>query len=150
MLLFDEFFDELPRALPFLIRPNNAFNSIPLNVSSTSTHYIIRTELPGIPLDKISVEITDDGVLSIQAERPLIDEKDKDKKNEGRENTIIRESWDVRGKLHRSLKFQNDSIDTEGIKAELNNGELIVKVPKKSPDEGKEKKKNVKIIKGKL
>ncbi|CAI2171782.1 4882_t:CDS:2 [Funneliformis geosporum] len=128
MLLFDEFFDVLPHAFSapsFLMRANASYNSIPLNVSSTSTHYIIRTELPGIPQNKISVEITDDGVLSIQAERHLTDEKDKF--NEGEENEIMKESWVAHGKLLRNLKFQKDSIDVEGIKAELNNGELIIK-----------------------
>ncbi len=154
MSLFDDFFDVLPRtfysAPPLLRRgmnTNASYNSLPLNVSTTSTHYIVRTELPGIPQNQISVEITEDGVLSIQAERHSKDEKEK--VNE--ENEIIKESWVAQGKLYRSLKFSKDNIDVDGIKAELNNGELIIKVPKKkSQQEEKEKKKIVKIIKGKL
>ena len=152
MLLFDDLFDVSPFSLaPSLFRRGAItgvpYDSLLLNVSSTSTHYIVRTELPGIPQNQISVEITEDGVLSIQAERHSKDEKGK--VDEEKENEIVKESWVTQGKLYRSLKFNKGSIDVDGIKAELNNGELIVKVPKKSQPE-KGKGRMIKIIKGKL
>ena|ERR1043166_674960 len=143
----DEFYDlSLPLLLLSSTFPN--YSGLRLDVSSTSTHYIVRTELPGIPQNQISVDINDDGVLTIQAERHSKDEKET--KDEV-EDQIIKENWTTRGgKLHRGIKFPKDSIDIDGVKAELNNGELIVKVPKKKPQETKEKKRIIKIIKGKL
>ncbi|RIA87676.1 HSP20-like chaperone [Glomus cerebriforme] len=151
MSIFD-FFDTLPQVHPPLLLgrmfSTATYSSLPLNISSSSTHYTVRTDLPGIPQNKISVDIDEDGILTIQAERNPKDEKEKTK--DGVENEIIKETWVTQGKLQRCIKFPKDQIDVDGVKAELNNGELIVKVPKKKTQEEKEKKRNIKIIKGKL
>ena len=123
------------------------YSSLLLSVSRTSTHYVVCTELPGIPQNQISVDINEDGVLTIQAERHS-KEKTKD---EDVEDEIFNERWWITsGKLYRSISFPKNSIDVDGAKVELNNGELIIKVPKKKTQEANEKKKIIEIIKGKL
>ncbi|GBC08098.1 hypothetical protein RclHR1_00790048 [Rhizophagus clarus] len=149
MLIFDDIFDiTTSRIYPTLSGSTFSSNPLLLNISSTSTHYIVRVELPGIPQSQISVDINDDGLLDIRAERHSKVDKEKIK-DEG-EDEIIKEKWILKGKLQRSVKFPKDCIDVNGVKAELDNGELIIKVPKKKSDEKDPKKKNIKIIKGKL
>src|SRR6266498_1537240 len=83
-----------------------------LNISSTPTHYIVRAQLPGIPQNQISVDINEDGLLNIRAERHSKDEKEK---TEDDENEIIKETWVSHGKLHRSVKFPRDDVDIDGV-----------------------------------
>jgi HSP20 family molecular chaperone IbpA len=152
MLIFDDFFDITSRTYPPLLSGRTTFpssyNSLPINISSTSTHYIIRTELPGIPQNQISVDINEDGLLDIRAERRSKEDKEKTKNEE---DEIVKETWALGGKLQRNIKFPKEYIDIDGVKAELNNGELIIKVPKKkTQDEQDPKRRNIKIIKGKL
>lgn len=151
-MIFDDFFDITSRTYPPLLSGRTTFSSpyksLPLNISSTSTHYIVRTDLPGIPQNKISVDINEDGILDIRAECHPKEDKEKTKDEE---DEIVKENWALEGKLYRSIKFPKEYVDVDGVKAELNNGELIIRVPKKKTQDAKDtKRRNVKIIKGKL
>ncbi|CAG8495477.1 10154_t:CDS:1 [Racocetra fulgida] len=115
--------------------------SIPLDVSTTQSHYIIRADVPGIPLSDISVEVSDTDVLTISTHR-----KNEVQKNDKDEESKISERY--YGKLVRNLKFPKDSIVADGIKAELANGELVIKIPKKKS--GNENKIIKVFQKGKL
>ncbi|CAG8458992.1 HSP20-like chaperone [Gigaspora rosea] len=110
--------------------------AIPLDISTTQTHYIIRADVPGIPLSDISVEISDMDVLTISAHR-----KNEVQKNGKDEDSKITERY--YGKFTRSLKFPKDSIVADGIKAELANGELVIKIPKKK---GGNENKIIKVV----
>ncbi|CAG8592936.1 7512_t:CDS:1 [Cetraspora pellucida] len=130
--LFDDLVEILP--LNFIspmtigLRNQPSGVAIPIDVSTTQSHYIIRADVPGISLSDISVEVSDTDVLTISAHRKNEVQKDEESK--------IGERY--YGKFVRSLKFPKDSIVTDSIKAELANGELVIKIlKKKSGNENK-------------
>ncbi|CAG8553876.1 18512_t:CDS:1 [Dentiscutata erythropus] len=130
--LFDDLIEILPLNFlkPMIIGTSFSQSlgmSIPLDISTTQTHYIIRADVPGIPLSDISLEISDTNVLTISAHRKSeVQENEKSDKEE--DSKIVERYY---GKFVRNLKFPKDSIVADGIKAELANGELIIKIPKK-------------------
>ncbi|CAH1756070.1 21568_t:CDS:2 [Entrophospora sp. SA101] len=133
MPFFEEIFEILPynfikpiKLPPWFINGDN-FNQkfVPINVSTTSTDYIIRAILPGITINQLSIDITNDDILTISGEH-------KKKSDNDEEKPLIVETMGIEGSFTRSIKFPKDSIDIDNIKAEFNNGELIIKVPKKT------------------
>ncbi|CAG8580400.1 2472_t:CDS:1, partial [Dentiscutata heterogama] len=143
--LFDDLIEILP--LNFLtpmtigtsLSQSSRMTTIPLDISTTQTHYIIRADVPGIPLSDISLEISDTGVLTISAHRKR--KVQKNEKSDNEEDSKIVERY--YGKFVRNLKFPRDSIVADGIKAELANGELIIKIPKKK---GGNENKVIKVV----
>ncbi|KAG9298747.1 hypothetical protein G9A89_012815 [Geosiphon pyriformis] len=106
----------------------------PLDISATLNQYILRAELPGIPIENIHVDVTpDENLIIITAERKEIeDENEKPIKVER-----------IRGQISRQFKFPKGIVDLEHVKAEFGNGVLVVKVPKKE-------RKGIRILKARL
>ena len=83
-------------------------------------HYEVRADLPGLEEKDIQIEV-EDGYLTIAGER-------KTEKEEKKDGQVIR-SERVFGKFQRSFKL-GSHVDSEKIKAEFKNGELVVTLPK--------------------
>jgi HSP20 family protein len=98
-----------------------------LDVWETPTEVVYAFDLPGIPEDRISIEVKDDN-LTISAEREKVDETS--------ENGFYR--FERRyGTFARAVGLPQ-GVDQENIAARYENGVLEVRVPK--PEEQKPKK----------
>jgi HSP20 family protein len=98
-----------------------------LDVWETPTEVVYAFDLPGIPEDRISIEVKDDN-LTVSAEREKVDETS--------ENGFYR--FERRyGTFARAVGLPQ-GVDQENIAARYENGVLEVRVPK--PEEQKPKK----------
>lgn len=84
--------------------------------------YIIEAELPGIDKKNINIDV-DNNVLTISAKY------DEDSSQKNGDTRYIRRERRV-GFFRRS--FTLDNMKEEGIKAEINNGVLLIRCPKKA------------------
>ncbi len=103
-----------------------------IDVMEDDQNFMIYCELPGIDLKEIDVSITNN-VITVKGEKKRSEEKNKD-------NFYRREIW--AGNFQRTLSLP-DSVDSEKVNAEMKNGVLIIKAPKK--EEAKPKQISVKI-----
>ncbi|MBC2603678.1 Hsp20/alpha crystallin family protein [Puniceicoccus vermicola] len=85
---------------------------IPVNLYATEDAYEVRAELPGVRKADVSVEI-ENAVLEIKAKRQLDDENAKSEVALVRRITV------------------GDDVDTEQVKARLEDGILSVHLPKR-------------------
>jgi HSP20 family protein len=98
----------------------------------SETHYVLRSDLPGVSEDDISIELDHD-VLTISGER----------KAETREQTggYVRVER-VSGSFSRSVRLP-EGVDAEAITAAFDNGVLEVSVPK--PEQPKPRKVQITV-----
>lgn len=125
--LFEDFMDNVPLIGGREEEENELTRSSSfsprMNVSETEQKYEIEVELPGIKKEDINISISDDGQLTIQGEhRHDIDKQD-------RHFHRVERSY---GTFRRSLSLPRD-VDPDGIKANMNDGILILTLPK-SPE----------------
>lgn len=92
---------------------------LPIDISETDTHLIVRANVPGFTREQIDVEIHDD-VLTIKAER-------KEEKEETGERYFRRELRS--GTMVRRVKLPV-AVGENAIAAELKDGVLTLKVAK--------------------
>jgi len=118
--IFDEFFDE---SYDITSRKCPAHDVI-----ENDKIFIIEIELASIKKENININ-TEDNTLIIEAERKI----DKTLKYNRQERYV--------GKFKRIFTLP-DNVDTEGIKAKLDNGILTISIPK-TIDETKKKKQIV-------
>ncbi|CAG8529594.1 6585_t:CDS:2 [Acaulospora colombiana] len=134
MFIFDDFFPFFPTISRSAFGDVFSSFSIPFNVSTSTTqsHYIIHANVDGIPLSDISVKVNDVGTLLMVTlrGRPLEDIKEEES-DEVKEVDYQSEKEDSRvpenhyEKYVLSVRFPMDSIDVDGIRAELKDGELL-------------------------
>ena len=121
---------ELSRLMNGMLEGNGrqSQNWVPaLDVWETPTEVVYAFDLPGIPEDRISIEVKDEN-LTVSAEREKIDETS--------ENGFYR--FERRyGTFARAVGLPQ-GVDQDNISARYENGVLEVRVPK--PDEQKPKK----------
>jgi HSP20 family protein len=114
----DAWFNEL-----FNLRPGAALaNRARLEVAERDNHYEVRTELPGVDKDQISVDI-DGAWVRIQAQR-----EDRSEEREGERmlySELSQESY------ARAFELPQ-AVDTETAQARFDNGVLSLTLPKKS------------------
>lgn len=85
-------------------------------------HYELKADLPGVSKDNVDITVTND-TLEISGEQ-------KEAKKEESENYLLRERrW---ASFKRSYGFPDEVLPDEA-EAEMKNGILTVKVPKKEP-----------------
>jgi HSP20 family molecular chaperone IbpA len=133
----------------FLFPMLRASSAPAIDVLSTPTHYVILVDLPGVSEKSIKVDASEDGNITIAAERPA----DEDRATKSRDDThasssemIIHERWS--GHAQRSVYFPRESVNIRDIHAELKpDGVLFVSIAKQ--DKG-DSKRSVKILKSKL
>jgi HSP20 family protein len=89
----------------------------PLSVWKDDKSIYVEADVPGFRRDEIELRF-EDGQLWLRAERKLAEHHPEDLYNER-----------AFGKFERRVKIA-DSVDTSGIKAELENGVLTVTLPK--------------------
>lgn len=117
----DDFFDD------FLANSNNEKNAMKCDIYEKGGDYHIEMDVPGFDKKDISINV-DNGYLTITAEKQN-EEKDEEKNYIRRERSY--------GKYERS--FYLGDLETDGIKAEFNNGMLKLTVPKKEVVDTKKK-----------
>jgi len=122
MRIFDDFFDETH---DITSRKCPAHDVI-----ENDNEFIVEMELAGVKKEDISID-TEDGVLTIEAER-----KKDDKLKYNRKESYV-------GKYKRSFVLP-DNVNAEGIEAKLSDGVLTVSIPKAVNET---KKKNQIVIK---
>jgi len=103
-----------------------------LDVIEGDQDITVRCELPGIEQKDLDVTITSN-ILTIKGEK-------RGKTEEGKSDYFKKESWS--GSFQRTVSLPH-SADTEKLYAELKDGILTVKLPKK--EEAKPKQISVKI-----
>lgn len=104
------------------------------DIKDEGDKFVLEAEMPGFEKDDIKLDIDGD-YLTISAEHKTEkDEKDKDGKYIRRERSY--------GSYKRSFDISN--INQEEIGAEYKNGILELNLPKKSPDEPKTRRLEIK------
>lgn len=116
--VFGDFFNE-----PFFAEPlPSPTGVLPLDISESDTHVIVRASLPGYAREDINVQVHE-GVLSISAQRSEQSE-DKDERYHRRERRF--------GSVTRQVTLPT-SIVADETQAELRDGVLTLRLPK-TPD----------------
>ena len=90
-----------------------------MDVEEDENHFIVRTELPGIPKDEVQITL-EDGVLSITGE------KRSDRETKEKNYHVVERSF---GSFHRTLSLPA-GVDAEKASASFENGVLTVSIPK--------------------
>jgi len=127
---FDRMFDEFRTGINELFWPfggrriTSSFNGRePLtDVADLGDRYELRMEVPGIPKDKITIEVTANSI-DISAEH------DESREEKGK-NWLRRERGSVR--FHRRFELPEE-IKSDNTEARLENGVLTISLPKLEP-----------------
>jgi HSP20 family protein len=96
--------------------PNGAFTPL-ADVEEVDDAYVVEIELPGVKRDHVDIEVADRRI-SVHGER-------KERERVG----ILRKRERTVGRFHYEVILPGD-IDEEGIKADLDEGVLTVRLPK--------------------
>lgn len=136
--LFDDFFaKELFDFSPARSFNNFAKNAPAVNILESETSFKIEVAAPGLNKEDIKIEV-EDGILTISSEtKQEKEEKDKDSRYTRREFSY--------SAFKRSFSVDEDSIDTDKVEANYENGVLNIKVPKKVAVPAEKKVKSVTI-----
>ena len=97
-----------------------------VDVHEEENEYVLEADLPGIDKKDINLEVKD-GVLTISAD--VNNEKKEEKKNY---------VYSERRCGHVERSFNLEGIDVSGVKADYQNGVLMVLLPKQKPEEKKD------------
>ncbi len=113
--VFDDFFntDYMPRA--------NA-TAPAINVIENEKNYIVELAAPGLTKEDFNVNINDDGNLSIKMEQK------RENKEENKKAHYLRREFSY-SKYEQTLLLPDD-VDKEAISAKVNDGVLVVELPK--------------------
>jgi HSP20 family protein len=113
------------------------FMSPACDIEETQDHYLVSFDLPGIPKDKLRIELKDDQLI-VSGER-------KEERREEVKNRVSSERY--YGSLQRSFTLPS-AVDPSKVEAHYQDGVLRVAVPK-TPESEAAKPKQVQIKEGK-
>jgi HSP20 family protein len=124
---FDAIFDRLNWGLPALNRAFSEFENegglttrMPrTNVEETDSAYILTLEMPGLSRDEVEVSFENDTII-VKGEK-----SDKAEKKDEKGNSLRRE---YHSRFERS--FNVHGINTDQVSAKMENGILVVTLPK--------------------
>lgn len=131
--LFDSFRDDFedmmnfwwplsPVRRPTGIRPAFRVGYPMSDLEDKGDHYELRADLPGVSKDHVDIKVTNDSI-EISGEQ-------QESKEEKSANYLLKERrW---ASFNRSFSFP-DEVLPDGAEAEMKNGILTVKIPKKEP-----------------
>lgn len=114
---FKTFFDEFENILN---EDDYQINQIALDILENTDAYEIHADLPGFKKEDVNVEAENNQLI--------IEVKHSEEKKEEKKNYLRRERRS--GYFKRVLSLGND-VDTQKIKAKLNDGVLSITLPKK-------------------
>lgn len=118
----DDFFPEMFRRLARpLSMGDEGPGEIRLNVTENEAGYEVRAEMPGARKEDVRVTV-DGNFVSISAEV----HKNREEKSEGR--VLLKESYE--GRVARGFSLAHE-IDAKGVVAKLDNGVLLLTLPKR-------------------
>jgi HSP20 family protein len=113
---------EEPLFSDFGIVPFAWAGSIRADVKDLGKEYLVEADLPGVPKDKIAIDVHE-GILTISANEEVEQKEEKS-------DYVYRERrWG-----HVSRSFSLDNINENDIKAEYKDGVLSVHLPKAEPE----------------
>lgn len=118
----EDFYHDIARMSPHLFSRNFEKGFIPnIDILETDQEYCVETELPGVEQGNIEIKL-ENNLLTIKGHKSFAEEK-KDDNYYTRERSY--------GEFHRSITMPSN-INEDKIEANLKNGVLTVKVPKKN------------------
>lgn len=129
--LFGDFWNELDifdNKWPTLSR--GRFSYPKWNIKELDTETVIEAGVPGLSKDEVSVEYTD-GRLTISGQK-------KNSVSNDRNGYLVRELH--QSSFARTVAVSDDLYDVENIQAEVKEGLLVVKIPKKVVDKPEPKR----------
>ena len=132
--IFNDFFDN-----DWMIKANATAPAI--NVFETENEYKVELAAPGMTKEDFNVHIDEDNNLVISMEKKSESENKDENKKEGR---YLRREFSY-SKFQQTMILPDD-VDKEKISAHVENGVLIIELPKFT-EEAKEKSKKVIDIK---
>ncbi|XVF13983.1 hypothetical protein REPUB_Repub09cG0017200 [Reevesia pubescens] len=133
-LFGDEIYD------PFLTIINKCpILNTPTDWKETPEAHVFISDLPGLKKEEVKVEVDDGRVLKISGEKNV--EKDYHK------NDKWRRVERCRGKFHRSFRLPKNA-KTDEVKASMENGVLVVTVPKQEVKKPEKKVIEIEEIEG--
>lgn len=92
-----------------------------VDVLETPDAFVVRADLPGVDPSTIEVHLDHTGALSLQGERPPVEDGSEAVRQERAHGTFLR-------------RFQvPDTVDADRIEASGQHGVLTVRIPKKAP-----------------
>ncbi len=100
-----------------------------VDISEDNDKYVVEAELPGFSKDEIEIRLDQDELTLTAEKKEEVDNSDSSK------NYIHKER--KTSKMVRRMHFNN--IDGENLKANLNDGVLVIEVPKKTEVETSKK-----------
>ena len=113
--VFDDFFNTA-----YMSRANATAPAI--NVIENEKNYIVELAAPGLKKEDFNVNINDDGNLSIKMEQK------RENKEENKKAHYLRREFSY-SKYEQTLLLPDD-VDKEAISAKVNDGVLVVELPK--------------------
>ena len=135
--LFGDFWNELDTFMTPALRSDAPLNQVghkfsypKLNIQNTEKEYVLEAAVPGLTKDEVKVEYAN-GLLTVSGSS----------KNEGetsKNGYVIRELH--KSSFSRSVSVDEELCDVENIVAEVENGVLVVKIPKKVLDKPETKR----------
>jgi HSP20 family protein len=90
-----------------------------VDIEETDTEFVVKADLPDVKKEEIKIQLRD-GVLAIEGERR------KEKEDKGKRFHKIEREY---GRFVRRFALPTD-VDAEHVRAEFNNGVLVVTLPK--------------------
>jgi len=100
-----------------------------INVIENDKEYEVELAAPGLKKEDFEVHVNDEGNLMIKLE------KKEDKKDEDKKNHYLRREFNY-SKFEQTLILPDD-VDKESISAKVDNGVLMVELPKVVKEEKK-------------
>ena len=122
---YDEFYDLMNQFFDRSVPLSKAFADIKVDIEDKDNEYIVEADMPGVLKKDIHLDL-EDSYLQIEVQRKQ--EINKEDKNYIRKERSF-------SSLKRSVYLAN--VQKEGIEAKLDNGVLIIHIPKKPKQQQK-------------
>ena len=117
----------------FMPKAQTQYSTPKMNISENGQGFSIELAAPGMTKDDFTIRLTDNNTLELKMEKKTSQEEKKDDKN------YLRKEFSYQS--YAQTFTLPDTVESEGIKASMNDGILTITLPKKE-----EKPKTDKMI----